>query len=73
MADATKCQVTAQLKDQTGFGPLFECEGIRGHKGHHHFQVNAVVHRPQEECRHCDAVKPDKRAELKAQVSFWIT
>lgn len=64
-----ECQVTVRIKDQTG---TLKCEGPRGHKGHHHFQVMAEIHRPQEECRHCDAVKPDKRVEQKIQVSFYL-
>jgi hypothetical protein len=71
-SDEFRCPVTCHLKGIVGDGPLNRCEGDLGHKGHHHFQVEAVLHRPRAECRHCDAVKEEKRIEQKVQVSFWI-
>jgi len=66
-----KCQVKMRL--QVGAGtPELQCEGDYGHKGHHHLQIMAYLHRPTEECKHCESVKPEKRIEQKVQVSFYI-
>lgn len=73
MDSPLQCETTAQMVGVDGFkvGPVFRCEARKGHKGHHHLQVVATVHRPAETCGHCDSTKPDKKTDQKIQISFY--